>query len=101
MNQEDTLKVRENKKDESISLDIYFVRHGETKYLEEFGPGSHEETGKWDPELVDLTEEGKAKAAETARIIGEMIDPHKQIAVILTTPRARGVTTAKIISEGL
>lgn len=76
-------------------LKVFVVRHGQSDYLER----EHvKETGHWNPEMDDLNSEGKATVNETAQTMANMIDPEKDIVIFLSSPRARAITTQRLIA---
>jgi broad specificity phosphatase PhoE len=93
-----TIESKENLNDFD-SVIIYVFRHGEC------GGKEHDqwvENGNlWDPHMPDLTENGFIKVEQSAEVVEELVDPEKQIAVVLSSPRARTITTSNIISQHL
>lgn len=81
------------------SVIIYVFRHGkcggwETDKWKENG-------GIWDPDMIDLTDEGIEKVGRSAEAVSNLVDPEKQIAVMLSSPRARTKTTSNMVGEVL
>lgn len=80
---------------------FYVFRHGHSVYKEELGKGSHQETGEWDQDLVDLTIRGISDITKAAEFVGESIDPDTNIITIFSSPRARTIASAEIIEKSL
>jgi broad specificity phosphatase PhoE len=70
---------------------LYFVRHGDTQYKEEFT----------DPQVEnDLTDKGKEQIRATAEQIQAELNPEDKV-YMMVSPRTRAKSSAEIISENL
>jgi broad specificity phosphatase PhoE len=64
------------------------------------GPGSHQETGFWNLKLKDITRIGNSRIKKAAKILGKLLNRDSDIAIVLTSPRARTIASSKeIIKE--
>lgn len=84
---------------------IDVIRHGQTTYKELTDPSfrfdPNAEGFTFDPEHLDLTEEGIINVEETARTLGERIDSEHEIILIISSPNFRAQSTALIIGRSL
>ncbi|HEY4510372.1 MAG TPA: histidine phosphatase family protein [Candidatus Paceibacterota bacterium] len=95
MSKQETIKTPET--DEAPRfLKLFVVRHGETNYLER---ETVKREGKWDPDIWDITPKGERVLLDTASRIAQEIDPDKNIVVFLSSPRARTLSSAKVLEK--
>lgn len=95
--QEPSLEIHE-KSECPRSIQLFIVRHGETRYLER----QHvKATGKWNPDLPDLTQKGESDLVDTAKEIGARLDPDQHIIVFFSSPRARTLRSKEVLEDHL
>lgn len=80
------------------NITLFVVRHGKTDYKER----EHVlRTGKWNPDLYDLTREGEQDIDATVEELARQIDPKENIIVFFSSPRARALRSQERLSAGL
>lgn len=80
------------------SVVLFVVRHGKTQYLER---DNVIRTGKWKPELYDITEEAEKDLDETTENLSKELNPDKHIVVFFSSPRARALRSREQLEQRL
>jgi len=88
----------QEKNNDLSSVTLFVVRHARTNYQER---EAVKQTGRWDPTINDITPEGEQELEVTAADIVRQIDPQKEVAIFLSSPRARALSTQRVIERFL
>lgn len=88
------------KEPEHNIVEVDLMRHGSTKYLEDYTSKEDKEKMKMDGKYPrDLTPKGEQEIFESAEKIIDKIDPEKEIVVLWSSPAWRAQGSEEIISE--
>lgn len=90
------IKGKECEKMMPTSVDLYVFRHAKSDRKE---TTERRRTGKWHQAMHDITDEGAEELREHAHRAVMELDAAKQVAIFLSSPRARAMESARIVEE--